>query len=264
MEDKPFQSSANTKQPKDNLPVIIVGGVAVILCLALVIAGIFLSRLASPLLVYNTIVFEPDYSKVPQVDQAILGETARILTERCKFMGCKSVTFSVSGEDQITAKVPAFLNLDIESIISDVTRTGLLEFTDFGNSPVLVGTVITTDFKNPSGVQADQKTWHTIMSNAEIASARTSKDQMGQFAVSFTLTEVGSRIFTEYTSNHVGSYLGIVLDKVVLSAPQVSSPITGGEGIISGNFDETSANNLAAYLSINPLPIPLVVVGIGE
>jgi preprotein translocase subunit SecD len=264
MDNKPFQSSANVQQQKDNLPVIIVGSVAVVLCLALVIMGIFLFRSASPLLEYNNILLEPDYSKVPQVDQATLEETARILTERCKFMGCKSVTFSVSGEDQITAKIPAFLNLDIESIISNVTRTGLLEFTDFGNSPMLAGTVITTDFESPLSVQTDQKAFHTIMTNAEIASAKASKDQMGQFAVGFTLTEAGSRIFTEYTSNHVGSYLGIVLDKKVLSAPKVIGPITDGKGIISGNFDETSANNLAAYLSINPLPIHLVVVGIGE
>jgi preprotein translocase subunit SecD len=102
------------------------------------------------------------------------------------------------------------------------------------------------------------------MTNTEIESATVSTDQTGRFVIDFTLTEKGTKIFTEYTSENVGSYLGIILDKVVLSMPQVNSPIIGGQGQITGNFDEESAGSLAAYLNIIPLPIPLVFVGGGE
>jgi preprotein translocase subunit SecD len=39
----------------------------------------------------------------------------------------------------------------------------------------------------------------------------------------------------------------------------VSSPILEGQGIITGNFTEESAEDLAMFLKITPLPIPLKV-----
>jgi hypothetical protein len=233
----------------------------------LLLAWVFLDP-GNPLNLFkpvSALVFEPDYSKTPNVDKAVLEETARILTERCDSMGCDFVTFTVSDDNQIVGKVPVYLNLDVESLSKEITTIGLLEFTDFGKTPFAEGTFITTDFEHPFFPQVElESTWHTIMTNREIESATVSKDQLGRYVIDFTLTEKGIKIFTQYTSENVGSYLGILLDKVVLSAPLVNGPITTGQGQISGNFDEESAKNLAAYLNIEPLPIPLVVVEVGK
>jgi preprotein translocase subunit SecD len=79
----------------------------------------------------------------------------------------------------------------------------------------------------------------------------------GQYVIQFRLDAEGAQIFSDYTTTHVGESLGIVLDKIVISAPVVNEPITEGEGIISGGFTLESANNLAVQLRYGSLPIPL-------
>ena len=46
-----------------------------------------------------------------------------------------------------------------------------------------------------------------------------SANHTGKPAVSFTLSTDGAKIFADYTSTHTNQYLGIVLDKTVISAP---------------------------------------------
>jgi preprotein translocase subunit SecD len=235
--------------------------VIVILTGVLFKAGELLNSIGSLIGPTTILTFEPDRSKITDVDKAVLEETAQILTERCDFMGCKGVKFNVSDNGQIVGKIPAYRNVDVETLKRKISVAGLIEFTDFGTTPIAVGKTVVTDFEHPFFPKADlANAHHTIMTNAEIESAIVSKNQLGQYLIDFTLTESGAKTFTEYTTNHVGSYLGILLDKVVLSAPQVSEPITAGKGQISGNFTIESASNLTAYLNITPLPIPLVAV----
>jgi preprotein translocase subunit SecD len=58
----------------------------------------------------------------------------------------------------------------------------------------------------------------------------------------------------------VGGYLAIVLDKTVISTPRVNTPITGGSGLISGDFDQEEANKLSVQLRYGSLPVPLKVI----
>jgi preprotein translocase subunit SecD len=51
----------------------------------------------------------------------------------------------------------------------------------------------------------------------------------------------------------------IVLDGVVLSAPQVNGPITGGKAEISGSFTKQEAQQLAAQVNTGALPVRLSV-----
>jgi preprotein translocase subunit SecD len=54
--------------------------------------------------------------------------------------------------------------------------------------------------------------------------------------------------------------LAIVLDNEVISAPNINGPITGGSGIITGNFTTKSANDLALLMRSGALPAPLEVM----
>lgn len=103
--------------------------------------------------------------------------------------------------------------------------------------------------------------WHTVMTGAELKNAQVTIDELGKYAIEIDFNDKGAKIFADYTSNNVGKYLAIVLDKVILSAPVIKSPITGGHGIISGgNFTSDSANNLAIQLRYGALPVPLRVI----
>jgi len=75
--------------------------------------------------------------------------------------------------------------------------------------------------------------------------------------IDFTLTDQGSSIFAEVTERLVGRQLAIVVDNVVVSAPTVQDAITGGNGVITGSFTRTRAQDLATQLNAGALPVNL-------
>jgi protein-export membrane protein SecD len=87
-------------------------------------------------------------------------------------------------------------------------------------------------------------------------SSQSSGAQTG-WQVSFDLTSEGRKTFADVTTELVGKQLAIVLDRRVESAPNVNEPITGGSGVITGNFSEQEAKDLALTLQTGALPIEL-------
>ena len=76
-----------------------------------------------------------------------------------------------------------------------------------------------------------------IFSGENLIDAQPRLDnQSNQPIVSFTLDRLGSQRFGKITSNNIGKRIAIVLDNKLISAPQIRESITGGSGIISGNF----------------------------
>jgi preprotein translocase subunit SecD len=58
----------------------------------------------------------------------------------------------------------------------------------------------------------------------------------------------------------VGHRFAIVLDKQVISAPNIQEAILGGSGEITGNFTTQTSNNLAIMLRAGALPVPLKIL----
>ncbi len=102
--------------------------------------------------------------------------------------------------------------------------------------------------------------FHTIMTGADLKNVSVQTTQGGGYVVAFELNSEGTQVFKDFTTAHVGQILGITLDKEVISIPSVNTPITGGKGVIEGNFTSEEANNLALQLKYGSLPIPLKVI----
>lgn len=75
--------------------------------------------------------------------------------------------------------------------------------------------------------------------------------------IDFELTSEAADTFAEATQRLQGKQLAIVLDRRVQSAPTVQSPITDGNGRITGNFTEQEAKDLALVLRSGALPVEL-------
>ncbi|WP_327793331.1 protein translocase subunit SecD [Harenicola maris] len=88
----------------------------------------------------------------------------------------------------------------------------------------------------------------------DLADAQPSVDQNGLPAVSFRFNPSGARKFGTYTTENVGALFAIKLDEEVISAATIREPITGGSGIISGNFSTQSASELSVLLRAGALP----------
>jgi len=191
-------------------------------------------------------------------------ETARgIVENRTNALGVSENLIQVAGDRRIVGEFPGAE--DADAILDIIQQTGLLEFVDTGDTIPEEGTIIQTDFITgsvtaPAG-DGTQPVYHTIMTGKELASIGVSPDQFsGRYAIDFTLSPEGAKIFGDHTSANNGKILTITLDKRVISAPRIGDPITGGQGTITGDFTVESANALAVQLKYGSLPIPLKVV----
>jgi len=98
-----------------------------------------------------------------------------------------------------------------------------------------------------------------ILTGAYLKDAYPSRDELGMPAVSFILNSEGARIFEEYTRNHIGTRLAIVLDGKVQSAPVIRSQI-GSHGQITGQFSYQEARDLSIVLRAGALPAPVKII----
>ncbi len=193
-----------------------------------------------------------------------LDDTAQILENRANGLGVSEVIFQVAGDRYILGEFPGLTNT--EEVIAAVKQTGLLEFVDTGATPLEPGTLVVTDYGLTTGsadttTETGETIWHTVMTGVDIKNVAVSADQsMGGFVVNFELSPNGTQVFGDHTSANIGNFLTIVLDKTVISSPQISSAIPDGQGVISGGFTSESANNLAVTLRYGRLAVPVEVV----
>ena len=84
--------------------------------------------------------------------------------------------------------------------------------------------------------------------------------QFNQAQVNFQFNRAGGRRFSNFTTQHIGDFIAIVLDDEIVSAPVVQDRI-GASGVINmGNADMTEAADLALVLRAGALPAPLTIM----
>ena len=84
--------------------------------------------------------------------------------------------------------------------------------------------------------------------------------QFNQAQVAFEFNRAGGRRFSNFTTQHIGDLIAIVLDGEIVSAPVVRARI-GASGVIEmGNADMTEAADLALVLRAGALPAPLTIM----
>jgi len=228
-------------------------------------------------------LLEVDLPADQAVDAQQMADTRQILQNRVDGTGLTEATVQIAGARRFIIEIPGATNA--EQVVAMLKTTGLLEFVDIGDSPLPEGTIVQTNLNTASSstqptptvapTPADpaatpeanptpapeEKIYTTIMTGDQLDSVGVSTDPTtGNVVITFALKPEGARIFSEFTTNNVKKFLAIVLDKTVISAPQINEPITKGEGIIQGSFTVDSANALAIQLRYGSLPIPLKVV----
>lgn len=210
-------------------------------------------------------LLEADLPEGTEIDAESMRTATRIVENRVNGLGVTEAVVQQAGDNRIVVELPG--ETDPEKALETIKQTGLLEFVDMDFSPLPDGMVIRTDFATgeqtePSGEETtpEETIYHTVMTGAVIKNVGVTTGPTGGYEIQFELTDEGSRLFADYTTNNTGKTLGIVLDKEVISAPTIDEPITEGSGVIRGNFTLESANALALQLRYGSLPIPLKIV----
>lgn len=213
-------------------------------------------------------------------DQALTPEqmdAARgVVERRVNGLGVAEPLVQVQGGRRIVVEIPGITNPD--AAIATLQQTGLLEFVIIpaGQNPPAEGSTVSTFCPNALAIDCGNptqagpaptsvtdtttagQTYVTLMTGAALTGANVDATA-GKVGIAFQLGPQGTTVFATHTTNNIGNFLAIVLDKVVISAPVINGAITGGTGVISGNFDLDSANRLALQLKYGSLPVPLRV-----
>ena len=209
-----------------------------------------------------TIQLDDIYKKTIQ-DSAIK-QSLEIVRKRIDESGTKEPLIQRSGKKRILLQLPGVK--DPERIKELLGTTAKLTFhlVDDENSASLqaniapFGKMIVSDIYDENiKYLLDKK---VLVGGENLVDAKGSFDQTEGHAVSFRFDTDGAQKFGRITSDNTGSRLAVVLDGVVITAPRINSAITGGSGIITGNFNAQSAADLAVLLRAGALPAPLEIV----
>lgn len=134
-----------------------------------------------------------------------------------------------------------------------LSQTGLLEILDTGftgltlNQPVPPGASYPVAF---TGAQIDASSIQAI------------QDPVSNHAeILFEFKASARSAFASYTQSHIGEYLTITLDNIVLESAVIQSQITG-QGAIGSGQTLAQAQHTAVLLRSGALPLPLTVVSV--
>ena len=189
-------------------------------------------------------------------DTRTMQQSLEIIRRRVDAAGTREPSIQRQGADRILIEVPGIGSA--EELKAIIGTTAKLTF----NTVIGQGCDKTADSAKGELLlpASDQQNVCYIVEQApvvtgdDLVDAQPSFDQNGRPAVSFRFDTSGARKFGEYTGAHVDEPFAIVLDKQVISAPTIQTAITGGSGIITGNFTVEGSTNLAVLLRAGALP----------
>jgi protein-export membrane protein SecD len=214
------------------------------------------------------VLLEADLPGDAEVDPAAIETARKIIENRVNGLGVAEPLVQLQGTRRIIVELPGLQ--DEEQALALIRETGQLEFVDVGYGSLPPETEIQTDYvpgqpigeppAEPQFTRDGERIYHTVMTGQALASAvRYTDNSSGimEHYVAFELSGEWARSFSDYTASHVGQRLAIVLDKKMISSPEISERIPNGRGSISGSFTREEADALAIQLRYGALPIPL-------
>ncbi len=114
--------------------------------------------------------------------------------------------------------------------------------------------------KTAQNILAKKQWIETDLVGMYIDTAEVFQPEEGKYAVGISLNDEGAKILKEFTSNNMGRQMAVFVDGVGIAAPKIDQVIENGKIIITGEFTETGANNLANRLNNGVLNMPIRLV----
>jgi protein-export membrane protein SecD len=194
-----------------------------------------------------------------------IAQSLKIVENRLNGLGTTEPSIQQQGKDRIAIQIPGLKSskeiLDVLGRTAKLTFQLLCQEQPTGasqNPPQECDAVpLKDDPKQSLWVQTSSR---ATVDGADLTDAQPSFDQNNQAVVSFRFNQKGSLRFGKLTAENVGKPFAIILDKEVVSYPNINEPILGGSGQISGNFTTEEATSLAVVLRSGALPAKLTIV----
>ena len=215
-----------------------------------------------------------DTEKIKVSDDAMAGVVA-VIRNRIDALGVTEPTIQRKGKDQVIVELPGIK--DPERAIKVIGDTALLEFVEAEWSPADSRTISPAKLKEFYGAEARVDAMKgvgngrteserpiilkkTVLTGADLKGAWPGLDQYGNPVVDIEFNANGAQAFADVTSRSVNKPIAIILDKKIISAPNVREPIPSGKAQISGNFSAEEVQDLVIKLKAGALPIPVRLI----
>lgn len=210
----------------------------------------------------DLITFQMSEAERQATDDRTMDQSLEIIRRRVDEAGTREPTIQRQGQDRILIQVPGIGSA--EELLELIGKTAKLTFhpvvnrTGDANARAGAGNVMYPSLDESNTFYILEK--RPVITGEHLVDAQPSFDQNNRPAVSFRLNPTGGRIFGEYTAGNIGNPFAIVLDEEVISAPTIQSHISGGSGIITGNFSVEESTKLAILLRAGALPAEINVL----
>jgi protein-export membrane protein SecD len=195
-----------------------------------------------------------NYGQV-SLNNAALKQSIEIIRRRIDDVGTKEPSILQRGDKRILVELPGVDNP--ERIKELLGKTAQLTFRlvsndgEFGSEKLMLA-------ETNEELTVNKR---VVISGDNLVDAQPRFDnQSNQPLVTFTLDRLGSQKFGKITTENIGKRLAIILDNIIISAPQIREAIIGGTGTISGGFSFQEATDLALLLRSGALPTPINIV----
>ena len=203
-----------------------------------------------------------------------LAQASDVLRKRVDVLGVAQPVVQPVGDNQIEIQLPGLSEVDKASARQTITNTAHLEFRlvhPQGAEKIKSGLtvpgyeVLELVKRLPSG--QDSVTQYLVKKGAELGltgkyvkQAQVNASQgTGIPEISMTFDTEGADKFGKITTQHETELLAIVLDGQLYSAPRINGPILTGSAVITGDFTQREAFELANVLK-NPLETPVKIL----
>lgn len=189
-------------------------------------------------------------------------QSIEVVRRRIDSLGTREPSITRQGADRIVVQAPGASDpAELERIIGKTAQL-TFQMVDVENSveEALAG------FPPPDSEIVPDVTGmpvlvkkRVLVSGENLTRAEVTTDQNRQTAIGFRFDGAGARRFGDATAQNIGKPFAIILDDVVISAPNIRSAITGGSGVIEGSFTIQEASEMVNLLNGGALPAPLKV-----
>jgi preprotein translocase subunit SecD len=183
------------------------------------------------------IIRQGDYDILIQLPGLTNPEAAKSLIKKVALLEFKLVDDSNDLETALAGEIPEGDEILYEKV-RDLESGQIIEETPY---LIINKTLMTGEAISDAGVRFD-----------------TSKG--GRPYVQIEFNAAGEAHFAQVSGENVGKRLAIILDNSIYSAPVIQTKITGGSAIITGNFSEEEAKDLAIVLRSGALPATITVL----
>jgi preprotein translocase subunit SecD len=205
-----------------------------------------------------------------QLKDQTVNQALETIRNRVDEFGVAEPVFQRQGGNHLLIELPGVSDKEKKRVMGLIKSTALLEFKKEAAGPfateeealkqyngVLPEDLVIIKWSSGANVKGfSVMEAASVITGRDLKSARRSMDQWGGASVAFSLNSGGAAKFRTFTAANVGQKLAIILDNRIITDPVIQD-VLSYDSVITGNFTNEEAEDLALKLRSGALPAPL-------